>query len=405
MAKLSIEYGKIKSDGGRSVMIRIVSGKTQKHVPTNVILNKSDYKVYPDGRIRVTNNVKYFMVEDILADYTVKLNEIMRNNIGSTFTADELFNMMTRSKQGSARDIDFFEFADDYLSNIEIKGKRNYMTMLNSLQRYNMGMRRLSFSDITFSFIQGYSMSLNKKPRAQSLYLGAIRHIYRQACLVYNTDDKITISPTLFDRFKVPKQKVKGQRALSVDVIRRFISCDTFTKREELTKDCCILSLCLMGMNSVDLYNADTYHNGKLIYERTKTRDRRADRARIEIDVHDFIKPLFKKYRSKDGKHVFCFADKYANPKQFNRAINIGLKDLSSRLGVEKMQFYQFRHSVASIARNELHYAKSDIDEMLNHVGDNRIADIYIKKDYSVINMINRKVVEFIFGETEKGEF
>lgn len=72
-------------------MIRIVSGKTQKHVPTNVILNKSDYKVYPDGRIKVTNNVKYFMVEDILADYTVKLNEIMRDNIGSTFTADELY--------------------------------------------------------------------------------------------------------------------------------------------------------------------------------------------------------------------------------------------------------------------------------------------------------------------------
>ena len=55
------------------------------------------------------------------------------------------------------------------------------------------------------------------------------------------------------------------------------------------------------------------------------------------------------------------------------------------------------RHSVASIARNELHYAKSDIDEMRNHVGDNRIAEIYIKRDFSVINEINRRVIEFIF--------
>ena len=34
---------------------------------------------------------------------------------------------------------------------------------------------------------------------------------------------------------------------------------------------------------------------------------------------------------------------------------------------------------------------------MLNHVGDNRIADIYIKRDFSVINEINRRVIEYLF--------
>ena len=51
MAKLSIEYGKIKKDGSRSVMIRLVSGRTQKHIPTYVNLEKRDYKEYPEGRI------------------------------------------------------------------------------------------------------------------------------------------------------------------------------------------------------------------------------------------------------------------------------------------------------------------------------------------------------------------
>ena len=214
---------------------------------------------------------------------------------------------------------------------------------------------------------------------------------------MYNDDDNTYLSTTLFDRFKVPRQKQKGQRALSVDVLREFFSFPVETGREELARDCCMMSLCLMGTNSVDLYNAKTYKDGKLIYERTKTRDRRSDSARIEIDVHDIIKPLFEKYRSSDGKHVFLFSDRYADPQQFNRAINIGLKGIGKRMGIEGLQFYQFRHSVASIARNELHYAKSDIDEMLNHVGDNRIADIYIKKDFSVINEINRKVIDYIF--------
>lgn len=399
MAKISIEYGKIKSDGGRSVMIRIVSGKTQRHISINVTLDKGDYKVYPDGRVRVTNDNKYFEIEDILADFTKKMNDALRNCIGKSFTADELVVIMTRTPQVGASEIDFFKFAEDYLSKTDIKGKKNYVTMLNSLQRYNMGLRTLPFSSVTFSFLQGYGLSLRDKPRAQSLYLGAMRHIYKQACLMYNTDDKTILSPTLFDRFKVPKQRAKGQRALPLDVIRGFFGCEAITRREELAKDCCLLSFCLMGTNSVDLYNVTTFKGGKLIYERTKTKDRRTDSARIEIDVHPMLLPIFKKYASKDGKHVFSFSDMYSTPENFNRAINIGLDGISGRMGVDKMQFYQFRHSLASIARNELRYAKSDIDEMLNHVGDNRIADIYIKRDFSVINEINRKVIEFVFGK------
>ena len=397
MAKISIEYGKIKSDGGRNVMLRLVSGRTQKHIPIGVSLDKGDYRVYPDGRIRVINDEKYFSIEDTLADLTRKMNAILKDSLGLTLTADELYAAMTRKVGGDVRAMNFFAFADNYLSKTEIKGKKNYVTMLNSLQRYNMGLRTLPFASVTFSFLQGYSLSLKDKPRAQSLYLGALRHIYKQACLMYNDDDNTYISPTLFDRFKVPRQKPKGQRALPVDVLREFFSFPVETGREELARDCCMLSLCLMGTNSVDLYNARTYRDGKLIYERTKTKDRRSDSARIEIEVHDIVKPLFEKYRSTDGKHVFLFADRYANPQQFNRAINIGLKGIGKRMGVDGLQFYQFRHSVASIARNELHYAKSDIDEMLNHVGDNRIADIYIKRDFSVINEINRRVIEFIF--------
>ena len=397
MAKISIEYGKIKSDGGRNVMLRLVSGRTQKHIPIGVSLDKGDYRVYPDGRIRVTNDEKYFSIEDTLADLTRKMNAILKDSLGLTLSADDLYAAMTRKSGGDVRAVNFFAFADDYLSKTEIKGKKNYVTMLNSLQRYNMGLRVLPFASVTFSFLQGYSLSLKDKPRAQSLYLGALRHIYKQACLMYNDDDNTYLSPTLFDRFKVPRQKPKGQRALSVDVLREFFSFPAETGREELARDCCMLSLCLMGTNSVDLYNARTYRDGEFIYERTKTKDRRSDSARIEIDVHDIVKPLFEKYRSTDGRHVFLFAERYADPQQFNRAINIGLKGIGKRMGVDGLQFYQFRHSVASIARNELHYAKSDIDEMLNHVGGNRIADIYIKRDFSVINEINRRVIEFIF--------
>lgn len=398
MAKITLEYGKIKADGSRNVMLRIVSGHTQRHIPIGVTLDKKEYKIYPDGRIKILNDDKYFTIQDSLSDFTRKMNDVLHRWIGRIFTADELLAEMNRKSGNEIKNMNFFSFADEYLAKTDNKGKKNYITTLNNLQAYNSGLRVLPFSALTLAFLQGYSLSLKDRPRAQSLYLGAIRHIYKQACLLYNTDDETLLSPSLFDRFKVPKQKQKGQRALSLETIKRFMVCDTVNSREELAKDCCILSLCLMGTNSVDLYNVTSYKNGRLIYERTKTKDRRDDSACIEIDVHDRIMPIFRKYLSKAGTgHVFNFAERYSKPEDFNRAINIGLTGISKRLGVEKIQFYQFRHSLASIARNDLHFPKSDIDEMLNHVGDNRIADIYIKKDFSVINEINKKVVDYIF--------
>ena len=45
--------------------------------------------------------------------------------------------------------------------------------------------------------------------------------------------------------------------------------------RAQLARDTFILSFCLMGMNSVDLFSATNYKNGFIKYNRTKTKDRR----------------------------------------------------------------------------------------------------------------------------------
>lgn len=396
MATISIEYGKMKSDGSCSVMLRIRSAKTEKRLNIGVTLEKAEYKIYPDGRRKITNDKKYFLVQDLLSDYTKKFNAFIQKMVGYEITAEDIYSFLTKKSESDVKMMNFFDYADKWLAHTDIKGKKNYVCMLNDLARYNNGSRTLPFAYIDFSFLSGYSMSLKDRPRAQSLYLGELRHIYKQACLEYNTETEIVLSPMLFDRFKVPKQKMVGQRALDVDTIRKFFAYEPKTARQTLAQDACMLSVCLMGTNSVDLYNATYYKGGIFAYERTKTRDRRNDRAHIEIAVHEKVKPLFTKYKG-GGGHVFDFSERYGKAADFNRAINIGLKEIASELGIDKLQFYQFRHSVATIARNELHYAKSDIDEMLNHVGDNRIADIYIKKDYSVINEINRQVIDYIF--------
>lgn len=399
MANISIEYGVVKKDGGRQVKLLLVSGRTKKHININITLECGEYKVYKDGRIKITSDYKYFKIEDILSDYKKKLNEVLLSSIGVRKTAEELYILMTRKSLSDIQSMNFFEFADNFISNSEIKGKKNYTTMLNSLQRYNKGIRILPFSMLDYSFLNGYLLYLKCHKRAQSLYLGAIRHIYKQACLMYNDDYNTPIVPTLFDRFKVPKQKISGQRSLSVDVLRKFFAFNPRTKREIIAKDCCMLSFCLMGTNSVDLYNADIYKDGKIIYNRSKTKDRRNDNARIEIEVHDIIKPLLLKYKSIDCKHVFTFSNMYCTYAQLNKSINIGLSSISKCIGVDKIQFYQFRHSWASIARNDLKASAYDVDDALNHKNrTNSLLDVYVKKDYTIINELNKRVIEYVFN-------
>ena len=131
--------------------------------------------------------------------------------------------------------------------------------------------------------------------------------------------------------------------------------------------------------------------------------DRRADDAHIEIVIPKQIKDLVKRY--KGHSYAFTFHDDFCSEASFNRSINIGLKTIGDDLGLKNLTFYAFRHSWATIARNDLKVEKSTIHECLNHVEeDTAIDDIYIKKDFTIVNDANQKVVDFIFSQEEKGD-
>ena len=152
-----------------------------------------------------------------------------------------------------------------------------------------------------------------------------------------------------------------------------------------------------MGMNSVDMYYCTDKKDETIRYNRTKTKDRRNDDAYIEVKIHPFIKELVKKYEG--GKNrVFNFSERYGSAETFNQNINIGLKDVGKAVKIEGLSFYQARHTFATLSRNLMRFSKSDVDEALNHVGSYDIADVYIAKDFSIINENNAKLIEKVFG-------
>lgn len=172
------------------------------------------------------------------------------------------------------------------------------------------------------------------------------------------------------------------------------------TCRYNLAKDCFILSFCLMGINSADLYNATEMKNNTITYCRTKTKDRRLDNAKMVVDVPQIILPLIEKYKDKTGKRLFNFYQYYADEKGFNKAINYGLKEIGAILEVDDLEYYAARHSWATIALNKVGIDKYVVHAALNHIDDSmKVTDIYIERDFVNENKANDKVVRYVFGK------
>ena len=170
---------------------------------------------------------------------------------------------------------------------------------------------------------------------------------------------------------------------------------------QELGQDIALISFCMCGINSIDLFYAkkSQYHNGIFHYNRRKTSKSRSDNAYFEIRVPQFIKPTFEKYLSKniESPWLFDFQDRLSTPDSFNANVNAGISQICKKVSPDfHVSLYSFRHSWATIAQNGCGASLGDIDFALNH-STYKMARVYTKIDYSPAWELNEKVIDYIF--------
>lgn len=385
MATITYKIEEPKKDKTRKVSITLSHKGIRKRIHTNITIKECD--LTKQGKIK-SDSLKR-NIEDTINTLKNRLYEIEIGLGNKDADIEWIYSQLT----GNVKTLDFFEYTRKWIEKSSNKGKGNYSIMLNSLHRF-LKCDTLSFSDINYNLLNNYKDYLTGHPRAQSLYLGCMRHIFNEAIREYNMDDNKVITNNPFNSFIIPKSaSMTKNRIISDDNLIKLFNFHG-TRRVGMARDCYILSFCLIGMNSVDLYECTSYSNGILAYDRAKTRDRRTDNAHIEIIVPNIIKPLFDKY--KGDSRVFDFYKKYSNAANFNKHINKGLHIIADTLSIPHFDFYSARHTWASIARNRLGIDKYTIHEALNHVSDMSITDIYIQKDYTNINKANEKVIAYI---------
>ena len=176
----------------------------------------------------------------------------------------------------------------------------------------------------------------------------------------------------------------------------------SLTIRGKMAKDAFLLSFALVGINTVDLYHLKKgdLKDGVLTYCRAKTDSKREDKALMSVRVEPEAAAIIERRKGMVG-NLLMFATRYGTDSEFNRAMNIGLKEVGKLCKIEKLTTYHARHTWATLARNEVGVTLGDVGEALNHSprGSERVTDIYVERDFSRVWETNRKVLDLVFGK------
>lgn len=383
-----------RADGSYPVKIRITHKRVSRWLPTNITAYPSDLT----RSLTFRPNLQ-FKCDDLIRQ--------MRDSIAdlSSFTLNEhdvdwLVGMIKRRMAGEVFHLDFFEFGRNYVFDTKKEGTQTtYMAAMRMFAQY-LGQEHIDINDITHAMLLDYIQWYRKKyPQFSGLqyksHLTLLGHIFQKAKDTYNDEDH--------DEYLIPRSPFKnipreprisqGASNLGEELMQRIINAETDVWQERAALDVFILSFILMGANMADLVEAAAFDSSTWSYKRKKTRDRRADHAQMKVDIPKEAIPYIM--RLGWNTNGWWLGALHSSPfrRGASYAANRHLRAWAERNGIKPFTFYAARKTWASIAR-KVGVEKATIDECLAHVGTMRMADIYIEKDYDLMNRANRRVLD-----------
>ena len=403
MATLKATVKSKRKDGMYVVYIRFAHNRKVSYLRTSWMVNDK-------GLSRNKKDI----IDPYVIQQTSKLIDQYYNTLNRIDTQDwtvkEIVDYIQKGKDG----ISFSMYARKHIEKMKARGQertsRDYKWALYSLEKFAGG-NEVMFSQLTYSFLSRWIYSLSQTARSKNKYPINIRQIHKAAMLEYNDEERsIQLITNPWPKITIPKEDTPNKRAISPNMLRRFFAVvpdfSRFTHPlQELGQDIALISFCMCGINSVDLFFAkkSQYHNGIFHYNRRKTSKSRSDNAYFEIMVPQFIKPTFEKYLSKDmaSPWLFDFQDRLSTSDSFNANINAGISQICKKVSPDfHASLYSFRHSWATIAQNGCGASLGDVDFALNH-STFKLARVYTKIDYSPAWELNEKVIDYVFFSNE----
>jgi hypothetical protein len=414
--KVFVNPKQMREDKTFRVYIRLTHKRVIKPITTEHYVTKSQL----DKNFNIKDSELDFTLTGVIKKYRNKCDKLSIAIAG--FDCEQLRDYLLKPE---VRSIDYISWVTSQINAIKVKGSRdNAWIVLRSFIDF-VG-PSIDINEISYVMILKYDKFI-RSPRVIKRennpgvfydislkgvtdtgvkdYTSKLKKWYVDAMKYYNDRGNVLIPYNPFDKYIAPKQLATDDKNLEVKQLFQLFECGKVSVGKynrsagtAFAKDVAMLSFYLVGMNAVDLYNVDSYENGRIRYNRAKTSSRRTDNAYISIKVEPEAKPLVEKYRDPDGDRVFCFYKMYNDHDGLTKALNAGLAAICIYLKLARpITFIWLRYSWANIARNDCRVPVDDVGEALNHSdNEHKVTDIYLSKDWSIIDNANRLVLDYL---------
>jgi len=408
----------VRNDQKSNIKIRITHNQKADYIST-------DLYIYPKHLVHgvAKNDVDASFLNTRIRAEIEKYNTrfLKLGPLPDFLTVRELRERLMRP-DGSYEDIDFLKFADNYMlklvANKQQGSLRAARGFVANLKKFTP---TLLFSQIDSRFLKRFYQFMLKEGvgNGAETYMSRFRVIFNKGREQYNDDDRgiIRIANYPFKKYKITQPLGSARDScLTVEQMQMFINYKPVLNRSKLAKDMFLLQFCLIGINTKDLFFAANPVKDRLKFDRFKTK------REYSINLEPEAIEIIKRYKAKNK--LLNVTELYTDYLNFQKAINIGLKAICSALHKQfeasrtpseiaenteldfprKITSNWGRHSWATIARNDCRVPKDDVALCLGHEDeDNKVTDIYIRYDYSIIDEANRKVLDLVFKNPEDG--
>lgn len=402
-----------RKDGSYPVKIVVYFNRKERKLPTNIVC-------YPQHLTRELHIKKNSDPMFLALDQIRLWQEACQDLTAFDLDYRDIEFVVNHIKSKMAKEhfrLDFFQFAAEYLAPMKDNTRATYVQAVNAFSRY-LNKTEIDVNLITKTMVAEFMEYIENEPlmywnkstkelvatkvqkgnRAQGpRHVMKLSRIFEAAKKKYNDEDaeRILIPRSPFKNHDLRTAAPQGQKALPVDVIQRLILAKTESSLIRGSIDAAVVSFALMGANLADLYEGQEPVGDTWVYQRKKTRDRRADKAEMRVDIPRCIAPFVARLRGdgRSGVWLGKLQQMCPNPAHITSTVNKGLKYWCEQEEIEIFTFYALRKSWATLARRE-GVEKALVDECLAHVGDYDLTDIYAERPWEKINEANRKVLE-----------
>lgn len=376
-----------KQDGTWNVKIRITNNGKSAYIETTYYVVKSNLdtklrlkKVFIDTYLTATLNQYRSEINKLGA----KVSYMYPNEIREHLLKDD-------------KVIDFFEYCTTYIKDlIEGPRKSTGLKRQTSFRVFKKFTKKESLPTdlLTSKMLKEFEMFLRKEKYS----VNTIRNIMADLSAMFNTakyehnDEElgiIKIHNSPFSRYTIPKKLESKKKARDVEFLKKFrdMEFENHTLRD--ARDLFMLSFYMCGTNMVDFHRYLTDPNiDRFEYNRSKTKDKREDAAFISIRIIPEAKELIKKFAGTIQK-------RFKTQRGLNNLVWDAFKNELPKISkIDDLTFYDARHSFATLAR-KCGFSIEDVGNALNHKRST-ITNDYIKEDWTLIDNVQRKVVDLL---------